>query len=296
MNYIENTLDLIGNTPLLRIKDTNVYAKLECFNLTGSIKDRAVKQMLMSLLKKNIINNETTIIEATSGNTGISLSAVCCFLKLKCIVVMNDNVTKERMDFIESFGANIVKVDSKLGMKGAVSKAIEISKKIKNSYVLDQFNNFDNVSAHYLTTAKEIYESLEGKIDYLVSGIGTGGTISGIGKYLKEKNPNIKIIGIEPMKNSVIKKNEKGEHKIYGIGAGFIPLILDMEIIDDIYLVSDEDSFKTTKEFNKTYGILVGISSGAALSVAYKLQNKYGKDKNIVCIFPDSGNRYFSVF
>lgn len=296
MKYKENVFDLIGNTPLLKLKDTNIYVKLECFNLTGSIKDRAVKQMLLTLLEQKKINKDTTIIEATSGNTGISLAAICGYLEMKCIIVMTDDVTKERIDFIEAFGATIIKVKSEEGMKGCIKKAFELNKKIKNSYILDQFNNFDNSSAHYLSTGKEIYEALDGKIDYFVAGIGTGGTISGVGKYLKEKNANIKIIGVEPANSSVIKNNAKGSHSIYGLGAGFIPLILDMGVIDDIYLVDDIEAIKEAKEFCKRQGVLVGISSGAALNVAYKIQEKYGKDKNIVCILPDSGDRYFSFF
>lgn len=295
MSYKKDIFDLIGNTPLLRINDTNIYAKLECFNLTGSIKDRAVKQMLMTALKENKINKDTTIIEPTSGNTGISLASICAYLKMKCIIVMPLGVTKERTEIIGSFGAQVVFSEKEKGMSGSIKKALEIHKNIKNSFILDQFNNFENLNAHYITTGKEIYDALEGKIDYLVAGIGTGGTISGIGKYLKSKNKNIKIIGVEPANSTILKGNKKGEHKIFGIGPGFVPLILDMDVIDEIYTISDEEAYKQTKKFIKDNGILIGPSSGAVLYIANKLKQNIGNDKNIVCIFPDSGNRYLSI-
>lgn len=296
MKYYENVFDLIGNTPLYKIKNTNIYVKLECFNLTGSIKDRAVKQMFLKALEEKKINKDSVIIEPTSGNTGISIASLCGNLGMKCIIVMNDSVTKERISYIELLGGKVVLVDAKLGMKGCVSKALEIQKSIDNSYIFDQFSNIENVNSHLLNTGKEIYEAMDGKIDYFVSGIGTGGTISGVGKYLKSKNNDIKVIGIEPTKSSVIKNGLKGTHTIYGIGAGFIPLILDMKIIDDIYLVNDEEAYFHAKKFIKEEGILIGVSSGAALSVAYKLQEEYGYNKNIVCILPDSGNRYLSIY
>ena len=291
MNYINNILDLIGNTPLYKIKNTNIYVKLESFNLTGSIKDRAVKQMLLNANLKE----GSTIIEPTSGNTGISLACLCNVFNFRCIIVMNNSVTKERIDFIKQYGAEIVLVDKELGMQGCIDKAKDLCLQIKDSYILDQFNNKSNVEAHYLNTGKEIYEQMGGNIDYFVAGIGTGGTISGVGKYLKEKDGNIKVIGIEPSKSSTITTGLKQSHTIYGIGAGFIPSILDKDMIDDIYLVDEIDAYSMTKKFIKEEGILVGVSSGAALNVAYKLQELYGKDKRIVCILPDSGNRYFSI-
>ena len=291
MNCINNILDLIGNTPLYNIRNTNIYTKLECFNLTRSIKDRAVKQMLLNAKLKE----GSTIIEPTSGNTGIALACLCNALKYKCIIVMNTSVTKERIDFIKAYGAEIVLVDASLGMQGCIEKAKELNLQIKDSYILDQFNNKSNVEAHYLYTGKEIYEQMDGKIDYFIAGIGTGGTISGVGKYLKEKDKNIKVIGIEPSKSSTISTGLKGNHTIFGIGAGFIPSILDKDIIDDIYLVDEKDAYNMSKRFIKEEGILVGISSGAALHVAYKIHEKYGKDKRIVCILPDSGDRYFSI-
>lgn len=296
MKYINNVFDLIGNTPLYKIKNTNIYVKLECFNLTGSIKDRAVKQMLIKAFDEKKINKDTIIIEPTSGNTGISIASLCSSFGMKCIIVMNDSVTKERIKYIELLGGQVVLVDAKLGMNGCVSKAIEIQKSIGNSYILDQFNNIENSNSHLINTGKEIYDSMDGKIDFFVSGIGSGGTISGVGKYLKEKDSKIKIIGIEPKKSSVITTGLKGSHKIYGIGAGFVPLILDMNVIDDIYLVEEDESYFYAKKFIKEEGILIGVSSGAALSVAYKIQKEYGVDKNIVCVLPDSGNRYLSIF
>ena len=296
MRIYKSAFELIGDTPLYKLKNTNIYVKLECFNLTGSIKDRPVKQMLLKAIHENKINKDTVVIEATSGNTGISIASLCSSLGIKSIIVMNDSVTKERIKYIELLGAEVVLVKSDLGMNGCVSKAIEIQKSIENSYILNQFNNIENVMSHFETTGKEIYESLDGNIDFFVSGIGTGGTITGVGKYLKMKKPKIKVIGIEPKKSSAIKLKNKGTHTIYGIGAGFIPSILDIDIIDDIFLVDDVEAYESVMKFIKEEGILVGVSSGAALSVAYKLQKKYGCDKNIVCVLPDSGNRYLSIF
>jgi cysteine synthase A len=252
--------------------------------------------MLLKAIRENKINKDTVVIEATSGNTGISIASLCSSLGIKSIIVMNDSVTKERIKYIELLGAEVVLVKSDLGMNGCVSKAIEIQKSIENSYILNQFNNIENVMSHFETTGKEIYEALDGNIDFFVSGIGTGGTITGVGKYLKMKNPKIKVIGIEPKKSSAIKLKNKGTHTIYGIGAGFVPSILNIDIIDDIYLVDDVETYESVMKFIKEEGILVGVSSGAALSVAYKLQKKYGYDKNIVCVLPDSGNRYLSIF
>lgn len=296
MKIYKNAFELIGDTPLYKLKKTNIYVKLECFNLTGSIKDRPVKQMLLKAIRENKINKDTVVIEATSGNTGISIASLCSSLGIKSIIVMNDSVTKERIKYIELLGAEVVLVKSDLGMNGCVSKAIEIQKSIENSYILNQFNNIENVMSHFETTGKEIYEALDGNIDFFVSGIGTGGTITGVGKYLKMKNPKIKVIGIEPKKSSAIKLKNKGTHTIYGIGAGFIPSILNIDIIDDIFLVDDVEAYESVMKFIKEEGILVGVSSGAVLNVAYKLQKKYGYDKNIVCVLPDSGNRYLSIF
>ena len=295
MKEISSIFSLVGNTPLYKIKDTNIYVKLECFNPTGSVKDRAANQMLIDALESKKIDKNTTIIEPTSGNTGIALAAMCASLEMKCIIVMSESMTKERSDFIEAYGAKVIKTDASLGMQGTIDKAKELNKEIPNSYILDQFNNESNVLAHYNTTAREIESVLGKRIDFFVSGIGTGGTITGVAKYFKQNKIDAKIIGIEPETSSVIKNKQKGKHNIQGIGAGFIPNILDLSLIDDIYLADYESSLKAMKDFAFFSGILVGISSGAALDVSYRLKEEYGEDKIIVAILPDSGNRYFSI-
>lgn len=287
-------LDLIGNTPIYNIKGTNIYAKLECFNPTGSIKDRAAKEMILGAIKSGELKQGGKIIEATSGNTGIGLAAIGKALGYEAIIVMPDSMSKERRDLLKYFGATLVLTDGKEGMSLSIKKAIELKTEIPNSYIANQFENENNMLAHYKTTGKEIYEQMDNSIDFLICGIGTGGTITGCGKYLKEKNPNIKIIGIEPDTSPIISKGYKGGHKIEGIGAGFIPEILDLSIIDKIEVVSFEDSIKYAKEFINNEGILVGISSGAALTTAYKYASLY-PNKRIGVILPDSGNRYFST-
>lgn len=287
-------LDLIGNTPLYNIKKTNIYAKIECFNPTGSIKDRAAKQMILGAIKSGKLKPNGKIIEATSGNTGIGLAAIGKSLGYEVIIVMPDSMSKERRDLLKHYGATLVLTDGEKGMSLSIKKALELKEKYPNSYITNQFENEDNLLAHYNTTGKEIYDQMDENIDFLICGIGTGGTISGCGKYLKEKNPNIKIIGIEPDTSPIISKGYKGIHKIEGIGAGFIPKILDLSIIDKIEIVSFDDSIKYAKEFINNEGILVGISSGAALAIAYKYANLY-PNKRICVILPDSGNRYFST-
>ncbi len=250
--------------------------------------------MILKAIKSGKLKKGGKIIEATSGNTGIGLAAIGKSLGYEVIIVMPDSMSKERRDFLKYFGATVVLTDGKKGMTLSIKKAIELKEQYPNSYITNQFENKNNMLAHYKTTGKEIYNQLENKIDFLICGIGTGGTITGCGKYLKEQNPNIKIIGIEPDKSPIISKGYKGSHKIEGIGAGFIPKILDLSIIDKIETVSFEDSILSAQKFINDEGILVGISSGAALTIAYKYASLY-PNKRIAVILPDSGNRYFST-
>ncbi|MDE6407851.1 MAG: cysteine synthase A [Anaeroplasmataceae bacterium] len=290
----KSILDLVGNTPLLNIQNTNIYVKLECFNPTGSIKDRAAKQMLLKAIEDGSLENDAVIIEPTSGNTGIGLAAIGAYLGHKVILTMPETMSEERRKFLKAYGAELVLTEGKEGMQGAVLKAIELAQEYSNAFLPKQFDNPNNPMAHYLTTGPEIWEQMEGQIDILVAGIGTGGTIMGTGKYLKEKNPNLKIIGVEPALSPMLSKGYAGKHHIEGIGAGFIPSILDLAFLDEIMAVSDEEAIKATRSFVKREGIFVGISSGAALFAAYRLSKRF-PDKKIVAILPDSGDRYFST-
>ncbi|MDE6661626.1 MAG: cysteine synthase A [Anaeroplasmataceae bacterium] len=291
---VKSMLDLVGNTPLYNIKDTNIYAKLECFNPTGSIKDRAAKQMILAAIENGTLKKDSVIIEPTSGNTGIGLAAMGRALGYKVIIVMPDSMSEERRKLLKAYGAELVLTEGTKGMKGAIQKALDLSKAYPNAFIPSQFENPNNPMAHYLTTGPELWEQMEKRIDILIAGIGTGGTIMGTGKYLKEKNPNLKIIGVEPASSPVISKNIKGKHHIEGIGAGFIPKILDTSFLDEIILVSDGDALKASKEFVLKEGIFVGISSGAALQAAYLISQR-NKKKRIGVILPDSGDRYLST-
>ena len=297
----ESFKDLVGNTPLLKLNnfkdkykfDNNIFAKLEYFNPAGSIKDRIAIKMIDGALKDGTINKDTTIIEPTSGNTGIGLAAYGASLGMKVIIVMPSSMSQERIKLIETYGAKIILTDATLGMKGSVDKANKLHEGIGNSYIPSQFDNKNNPLAH-IKTAKEIYDDLDGKIDILVSAIGTGGTISGIGKYLKERIPNVVIIGVEPTSSPLLSKGIAGKHKIQGIGANFIPNTLDRNIYDKILTVSDDDAYSMMLKIAKIEGIGVGISSGAAMCAALEIA-KNEKDKNIVVIFPDGLSRYISL-
>ena len=304
MSEIKNSfLDLVGNTPLVRVNNlikkdelkADVLAKLEYFNPAGSVKDRIAKEMIQDALEKGLINENTTLIEPTSGNTGIGLSAVATALNLKIIITMPETMSVERRNLMKAYGAELVLTPGSEGMKGAIAKAKELASQIENSFIPGQFENPANPTAHYKTTGPEIYEQTEGKVDIFVAGVGTGGTISGIGKYLKEKNPEVKVVAVEPASSPVLSTGKGGAHKIQGIGAGFVPETLDTKIYDEIITVENEDAFATGKEMAKTEGILVGISSGAALYAAKELaKREENAGKTIVVLLPDGGDRYLS--
>lgn len=305
MGKVKNSfLDLVGNTPLVRVNNlikkdelkADVLAKLEYFNPAGSAKDRIAKEMILDALEKGLINENTTLIEPTSGNTGIGLSAVATALNLKIIITMPETMSVERRNLMKAYGAELVLTPGSEGMKGAIAKAKELASQIKNSFIPGQFENPANPTAHYKTTGPEIYEQTEGKVDIFVAGVGTGGTISGIGKYLKEKNPEVKVVAVEPASSPVLSTGKGGAHKIQGIGAGFVPETLDTKIYDEIITVENEDAFATGKEMAKTEGILVGISSGAALYAAKELaKREENAGKTIVVLLPDGGDRYLST-
>ncbi len=296
--------DLVGNTPLVRLNNlikknelkADILAKLEYFNPAGSVKDRIAKEMIFDAMDKGLINKDTTLIEPTSGNTGIGLSAVAISLGLKIIITMPETMSVERRNLMRAYGAELVLTPGSEGMKGAIEKAEELTKQIPNSFIPGQFENPANPTAHYKTTGPEIFKQTDGKVDIFVAGVGTGGTISGIGKYLKEKNPNVKVIAVEPASSPVLSKGKAGAHKIQGIGAGFVPNTLDTNIYDEIIAVENDDAFIVGKEIAKTEGILVGISSGAALYAAKQVASRKENDgKTIVVLLPDGGDRYLST-
>ena len=305
MNEIKNGfLDLVGQTPLVRLNnlikkdglEADVLAKLEYFNPAGSVKDRIAKEMILDAMEKGLINENTTLIEPTSGNTGIGLSAVATSLNLKIIITLPETMSVERRNLMKAYGAELVLTPGSEGMKGAIAKAKELASQIENSFIPGQFENPANPQAHYKTTGPEIYSQTEGKVDIFVAGVGTGGTISGIGKYLKEQNPNVKVVAVEPARSPVLSTGKGGAHKIQGIGAGFVPDTLDTKIYDEIITVENEDAFASGKEVAKTEGILIGISSGAAIQAAKELaKREENKGKTIVVLLPDGGDRYLST-
>ena len=300
----KNASELIGNTPLVELTNiekqyslkAKLYAKVEYFNPTGSVKDRIALSMINDAFNKGLINENSVLIEPTSGNTGIGIAALCAMKNIKCILVMPESMSIERRKLLSIYGAKLVLTEAKEGMGGSIKKAKELEKTIPNAVILGQFDNEANPRIHYLTTGKEIYNDLNGKVDLFVAGIGTGGTISGTGKYLKEKIKDVKIIGVEPLSSPVISQNKKGSHKIQGIGAGFIPSTLNLNIVDKVETCSDEDAFKFARIVPSIEGMLVGISSGASLKVAIDYAKKEeNANKNIVVLFPDSGDRYLST-
>ncbi len=297
-------IELVGNTPLVRLNklikknnlEADILAKLESRNPAGSVKDRIAKEMILDALENGKINENSVLIEPTSGNTGIGLAAVATSLGLRIIIVMPDTMSVERRNIMKAYGAELVLTPGSEGMKGAIAKADELEKEIEGGFVVGQFVNPANPQAHYKTTGPEIYEQTDGKVDYLVSGVGTGGTLTGAGKYLKEKIPGVKIVAVEPQSSPVLSEGKAGPHKIQGIGAGFVPDTLDTSVYDEVIPVSNDDAFIAGKEIGKTEGILVGISSGAALHAAKIIaQREENKGKTIVVILPDGGDRYFST-
>ena len=295
---------LIGHTPLLELThlekkyhlEAKIVAKVEYFNPAGSVKDRIAKNMLDEAEKAGKINKDTVLIEPTSGNTGIGLASVAAARGYRIIIVMPETMSVERRTLMKAYGAELVLTDGSKGMKGAIAKADELAKEIDNSYIPGQFVNPANPKAHYLTTGPEIYEDLDGKVDYFVAGVGTGGTITGVGQYLKEKNPDVKVVAVEPDSSPVLSTGKGGPHKIQGIGAGFVPDVLDTKVYDEIFRVTNDDAFATGKEIGHNEGILVGISSGAAVYAAIELAKRpENKGKTIVALLPDTGDRYLST-
>ena len=302
MKIAKNYIELVGKTPLLELgkysKNNNlnstIIAKLEEYNPTGSVKDRIALAMVEDAEKKGLLKENSVIIEPTSGNTGIGLAFVGAVKGYRVILTMPETMSVERRKILKAYGAELVLTPGSEGMKGAIQKAEELAKEIPNAFIPQQFTNPSNPEYHKKTTAVEIWEGTEGKVDVIIAGVGTGGTISGIGEYLKSKNPNIKVIAVEPKDSPVLSGGKPGSHKIQGIGAGFVPDNFYKNFIDEIIQVSNEDSFKTVKELAKTEGVLAGISSGAAVYAA-KLVAEKELGKNIVVILPDTGLRYLST-
>ena len=304
MKTYEKITDLIGNTPLLKLSNyikahslkADIYAKLEYFNPAGSIKDRIARAMIDDAEKKGLLKPGSVIIEPTSGNTGIGLAAVAASRGYKVILTMPETMSIERRNLLKAYGAELVLTDGAKGMKGAIEKADELAKSTKDSFIPGQFVNPANPAAHIATTGPEIWNDTDGKIDIFVAGVGTGGTLSGVGKYLKEKNPNVKIVAVEPAGSPVLSKGTPGPHKIQGIGAGFVPDTLDTSIYDEIITVENEQAFAAGRELARNEGVLVGISSGAAGHAASVLASREeNKGKFIVALLPDTGERYLST-
>ena len=296
--------ELIGSTPLMRAAnierkhgvDAAILLKLEYFNPSGSVKDRIARAMIEDAEKKGLINKDTVIIEPTSGNTGIGLAAIAAAKDYRVILTMPETMSVERRNILKAYGAEIVLTEAPKGMKGAIAKAEELAAQYKNSFIPSQFENDANPEAHRLTTGPEIWEDTDCKVDIFVAGVGTGGTITGVGEYLKSKNSNVRIVAVEPETSSVLSGNKPGPHKIQGIGAGFVPETLNTEIYDEIIRVSSESAFESSRLLAREEGLLVGISSGAALFAALTLaKRKENYGKTIVAFLPDSGDRYFST-
>lgn len=296
---IENVIDLIGNTPIVSLKQTtglNIFAKAEFLNPGGSIKDRVAKNMVEQAEKAGKLKKGMTIVEPTSGNTGIGLSLVGVRKGYQVIIVMPENMSEERKKIIRCLGAELVLTPAELSIDGSVKKAEELLARLgEKGFMPQQFTNPDNPLIHYQTTAAEIYQQLDEKVDIFVSGLGSGGTLQGIGKYLKEKNPDVKIVAVEPKNVSALLGDEPGLHQIQGIGDGFIPDVLDTELIDEVVEVTDEDAISTTRELAKVQGLLCGTSSGANVWAAKKMAEKYGEDKVIATVLADRMERYFST-
>ena len=304
MKVYNRIIDTIGNTPLVELHNlenkynlkAHLLAKVEARNPGGSVKDRIAKAMIEEAERQGLINKDTVLIEPTSGNTGIGLAMVAASKGLRIIITMPETMSIERRNLLKAYGAELVLTEGAKGMKGAIAKAEELAKTMQNSFIPSQFTNPENPKIHYLTTGPEIYADSDGQVDIFVAGVGTGGTISGTGKYLKEKKPSIKVVAVEPETSPVLSKGTPGPHKIQGIGAGFVPDTLDTSIYDEIITISNERAFAMGKESARVEGLLVGISSGAALSAAIELaQRKENEGKTIVVLLPDTGERYLST-
>lgn len=304
MRTFDKITDLIGGTPILKLNNyialnelpANIYAKLEYFNPAGSVKDRIAKAMIDDAEAKGALKPGAVIIEPTSGNTGIGLAAVAASKGYRIILTMPETMSVERRNLLKAYGAELVLTDGAKGMKGAIAKAEELAQQIEGGFFPSQFTNSANPTAHFNTTGPEIWEDTDGKVDIFVAGVGTGGTVSGVGKYLKSKNPNVKVVAVEPAGSPVLSKGVAGPHKIQGIGAGFVPETLDTKIYDEIIAVENEDAFATGRTLARKEGLLVGISSGAAVYAATQLAKRpENKGKNIVVLLPDTGDRYLST-
>lgn len=304
MRTFDKITDLIGGTPILKLNNyialnelpANIYAKLEYFNPAGSVKDRIAKAMIDDAEAKGALKPGAVIIEPTSGNTGIGLAAVAASKGYRIILTMPETMSVERRNLLKAYGAELVLTDGAKGMKCAISKAEELAQQIEGGFIPSQFTNSANPTAHFNTTGPEIWEDTDGKVDIFVAGVGTGGTVSGVGKYLKSKNPNVKVVAVEPAGSPVLSKGVAGPHKIQGIGAGFVPETLDTKIYDEIIAVENEDAFATGRTLARKEGLLVGISSGAAVYAATQLAKRpENKGKNIVVLLPDTGDRYLST-
>lgn len=304
MKIYEKITDLIGRTPIMKLNNysaaqglgTPVLAKLEYFNPAGSVKDRVAKAMIDDAEEKGLLTSDSVIIEPTSGNTGIGLAAVAAARGYRIILTMPETMSIERRNLLKAYGAELVLTDGAKGMKGAIAKADELAKEIPHSFIPGQFVNQANPAAHFATTGPEIWEDTDGKVDIFVAGVGTGGTVTGVGKYLKSKNPNVKIVAVEPATSPVLSKGVAGPHKIQGIGAGFVPETLDTNVYDEIFAVENDDAFATGKAIARAEGVLVGISSGAAVYAATQLAKRpENKGKVIVALLPDTGDRYLST-
>ena len=304
MKICERITDTIGHTPLVELKNiekqfnlkAKLVAKVESFNPAGSVKDRIAFAMISDAESKGLINKDTVIVEPTSGNTGIGLSMVAASKGLRIILTMPETMSVERRNLLKAYGAELVLTEGAKGMKGAIAKAEEVAKETPNSFIPSQFTNMANPKMHYLTTGPEIFEDSQGTVDIFVAGVGTGGTLSGTGKFLKEKKASVKVVAVEPETSPVLSKGTPGPHKIQGIGAGFVPETLDTSIYDEIITISNEEAFEKGKLSARKEGLLIGISSGAALAAAIKLaQREENEGKTIVVLFPDTGERYLST-
>ena len=305
MGKIYNSItELIGHTPMLKATNfvrenklaADVLVKLEYFNPAGSVKDRIAKAMIEQAEKEGKLNKESVIIEPTSGNTGIGLASVAAARGYRAILTMPETMSVERRNLLKAYGAEIVLTDGSKGMKGAIAKAEELAKTTPHAYIPSQFTNPANPAAHKATTGPEIWQDTDGKVDFFIAGVGTGGTLTGVGAYLKEQNPAVKVIAVEPATSPVLSKGTAGPHKIQGIGAGFVPETLDTKIYDEVLAIANEDAFKYGRQFSHVEGVLIGISSGAALAAAVQLaQRPENKGKTIVALLPDTGDRYLST-